>query len=82
MNVFTGFPAEALLVDGSSVIGVRTTPSGLKRDGTPGGDFRAGHRYHGTRDRAFGGNARAACAGVHAVAGHRIGQPAACSPLA
>src|SRR5687768_6644612 len=39
VNMFTGFPADALLVDGDRVRGVRTTPSGLKRDGTPG----AGH---------------------------------------
>ncbi len=36
VNMFTGFPADALLVEGSRVRGVRTTPSGLKRDGTPG----------------------------------------------
>jgi electron-transferring-flavoprotein dehydrogenase len=33
VNVFTGFPAASLLVDGSRVIGVRTTPSGLDREG-------------------------------------------------
>src|SRR6187431_285193 len=36
VNMFTGFPADALLVDGDRVRGVRTTPSDLKRDGTPG----------------------------------------------
>jgi electron-transferring-flavoprotein dehydrogenase len=36
VNLFAGFPADALLVDGQSVRGVRTTPSGLARDGTPG----------------------------------------------
>jgi electron-transferring-flavoprotein dehydrogenase len=36
VNMFTGFPADALLVDGDRVRGVRTTPTGLKRDGTPG----------------------------------------------
>jgi electron-transferring-flavoprotein dehydrogenase len=35
VNVFPGFPADALLVDGSKVQGVRTTPSGLDRDGQP-----------------------------------------------
>jgi electron-transferring-flavoprotein dehydrogenase len=39
VNVFTGFPAESLLVDGNRVQGVRTTPSGLKRDGQPGSGF-------------------------------------------
>ena len=40
VNVFPGFPADSLLVDGDDVIGVRTTPSGLNRDGEPGGgDF-------------------------------------------
>jgi electron-transferring-flavoprotein dehydrogenase len=36
VNMFTGFPADALLVEGERVRGVRTTPSGLKRDGSPG----------------------------------------------
>jgi electron-transferring-flavoprotein dehydrogenase len=40
VNIFPGFPADSLLVSGSGVIGVRTTPSGLDRDGEPGGsDF-------------------------------------------
>jgi electron-transferring-flavoprotein dehydrogenase len=36
VNVLPGFPVDSLLVDGQKVVGVRTTPSGLKRDGTPG----------------------------------------------
>ena len=36
INVFTGFPADALLVEGNQVLGVRTVAAGLKRDGTPG----------------------------------------------
>ncbi|HEU4763573.1 MAG TPA: electron-transfer flavoprotein:ubiquinone oxidoreductase, partial [Gemmatimonadales bacterium] len=39
VNVFTGFPVDALLVEGNAVRGVRTTPSGLDRDGTPRGDY-------------------------------------------
>ena len=39
VNIFAGFPADALLVDGSRVRGVRTSPSGLSRDGAPGADF-------------------------------------------
>jgi len=39
VNVFTGFPAAALLVDGDRVAGVRTTPSGLGRDGQPTGSY-------------------------------------------
>jgi electron-transferring-flavoprotein dehydrogenase len=39
VNMFTGFPADALLVEGDRVRGVRTTPSGLKRDGQPGSGF-------------------------------------------
>lgn len=35
VNVFPGFPVDSLLVDGPRVIGVRTTPSGLGRDGEP-----------------------------------------------
>lgn len=37
VNVFPGFPVDSLLVEGSRVIGVRTTPSGLGRDGEPAG---------------------------------------------
>jgi electron-transferring-flavoprotein dehydrogenase len=39
VNVFTGFPAAQLLVRDSAVLGVRTAPAGLDRDGnpTPGG---------------------------------------------
>jgi electron-transferring-flavoprotein dehydrogenase len=39
VNVFAGFPADALLVEGSRVRGVRTTPSGLQRDGRPGDGY-------------------------------------------
>ena len=35
VNIFPGFPVESLLVDGSDVVGVRTVPSGLDRDGNP-----------------------------------------------
>jgi electron-transferring-flavoprotein dehydrogenase len=37
VNIFTGFPASSLLVDGNRVIGVRTTAKGLDRNGQPGG---------------------------------------------
>lgn len=39
INLFTGFPADALLVDGERVIGVRTAASGLDRDGQPGAGY-------------------------------------------
>lgn len=39
VNVFTGFPVDALLVEGQTVRGVRTTPSGLERNGEPGSDY-------------------------------------------
>lgn len=39
INIFTGFPAASLVMNGEQVIGVRTTPSGVMRDGTPGGSF-------------------------------------------
>jgi electron-transferring-flavoprotein dehydrogenase len=39
VNLFAGFPVDGLLVDGQAVRGVRTTPSGLARDGTPGPNF-------------------------------------------
>jgi electron-transferring-flavoprotein dehydrogenase len=35
VNLFTGFPAESLLADGSGVTGVRTTATGLDREGNP-----------------------------------------------
>jgi electron-transferring-flavoprotein dehydrogenase len=34
VNIMTGFPVDSLLVEGNRVVGVRTTPAGLKRDGT------------------------------------------------
>jgi len=39
VNVFPGFPVESLLVEGDGVIGVRTTPAGLDREGNPGGGY-------------------------------------------
>ena len=33
INLFTGFPVDSLLVKEKSVVGVRTTPSGLDREG-------------------------------------------------
>jgi electron-transferring-flavoprotein dehydrogenase len=36
INLFTGFPADALLVQEGAVVGVRTTPAGLDREGNPG----------------------------------------------
>ena len=35
--ILPGFPADALLVDGDDVIGVRTAPRGLDREGRPAG---------------------------------------------
>lgn len=34
VNIMTGFPVDSLLVQDQKVVGVRTTPAGLKRDGT------------------------------------------------
>jgi electron-transferring-flavoprotein dehydrogenase len=39
VNIFTGFPADALLVEGDTVRGVRTTPTGLDRSGGQGSGF-------------------------------------------
>ncbi len=39
VNLFTGFPADSLLVEGNRVVGVRTTPGGLTKDGKPGGSY-------------------------------------------
>ena len=35
--ILPGFPADGLLVEGGEVVGVRTAPRGLGRDGRPGG---------------------------------------------
>ena len=37
VNVFPGFPVDSLLVEDRQVVGVRTVPSGLDRDGQPSG---------------------------------------------
>jgi electron-transferring-flavoprotein dehydrogenase len=39
VNLFAGFPADALLVDGPRVIGVRTVAAGLDREGRPGDGY-------------------------------------------
>ena len=39
VNLFAGFPVDSLLVEGTRVRGVRTTPSGLDRSGAQGSDF-------------------------------------------
>jgi electron-transferring-flavoprotein dehydrogenase len=39
INIFTGFPAESLLVAEDNVIGVRTTATGLNRDGSRSGAY-------------------------------------------
>lgn len=39
INVFTSFPAKALLVQNNKVIGVRTTAAGLNKDSSEGAQF-------------------------------------------
>jgi electron-transferring-flavoprotein dehydrogenase len=39
VNLFAGFPVDALLVEGSTVKGVRTTPAGLDREGKRTGSY-------------------------------------------
>ena len=39
VDIFTGFPADALLTDDTRVIGVRTAPSGLDRNGHPSSTY-------------------------------------------
>ena len=39
VNLFTGFPVDSLLVEGKKVRGVRTTPTGLDKEGQPGGAY-------------------------------------------
>jgi electron-transferring-flavoprotein dehydrogenase len=42
VNLFTGFPADALLVKANAVRGVRTAPSGLDRERKPTGAYAGG----------------------------------------
>ncbi|HMA22160.1 MAG TPA: NAD(P)/FAD-dependent oxidoreductase, partial [Gemmatimonadaceae bacterium] len=39
VNIFTGFPVASLVMDGEKVIGVRTTPTGVMRDGSQGSSY-------------------------------------------
>jgi electron-transferring-flavoprotein dehydrogenase len=39
VNIFAGYPAASLLAEGDRVIGVRTTATGLGRDGAPGSGY-------------------------------------------
>jgi electron-transferring-flavoprotein dehydrogenase len=39
VNLFTGFPAASLLVEDDRVTGVRTTPTGLNREGEPSSGY-------------------------------------------
>jgi electron-transferring-flavoprotein dehydrogenase len=39
VNVFTGFPVASVVMENDKVIGVRTAPAGLARDGTPGSGY-------------------------------------------
>lgn len=39
VNILPGFPAKSLLVNGDTVVGVKTTPSGLDRSGNHKGAF-------------------------------------------
>jgi electron-transferring-flavoprotein dehydrogenase len=39
VNLFAGFPVDALLADGTAVRGVRTTPAGLTREGGRTSDY-------------------------------------------
>lgn len=39
VNLFPGFPVASLLTEGKRVIGVRTAPMGLERNGTPGSSY-------------------------------------------
>jgi electron-transferring-flavoprotein dehydrogenase len=39
INIFTGFPVASLMMEGDKVIGVRTTPTGVLRDGSQGSGY-------------------------------------------
>ncbi len=39
VNIFNNFPADSLLKEGKAIKGVRTTPMGLNKDGSPSSQF-------------------------------------------
>lgn len=39
VNIFNSFPADSLFVEDNRVVGVRTTPAGLNREGEPGDQY-------------------------------------------
>src|SRR5262249_40063692 len=39
INILTSFSTDSLLMQGNQVVGVQTTPAGLKRDSQPGPNF-------------------------------------------
>ena len=82
VNLFAGFPVDALLVEGTAVRGVRTTPSGLTRDGGRTGDYteptdltaRITVLAEGTRGLLDPGLARVAAGGLPESAALRPGR--------
>ena len=66
VNIFTGFPVASLVMEGDKVIGVRTTPTGLMRDGEPGKRIHSANRHLRARHCAVRRNSRIARAGVDA----------------
>ena len=69
-----GFPVDALLVDGDAVRGVRTTPSGLDRDGAPGPGLHRADRPHRAGHGRGRGNPRARW-GRRGASGRQVGSP-------
>ncbi len=41
VNIFTGFPVASLMMEEDKVVGVRTTPTGMMRDGSQGSGYAA-----------------------------------------
>ncbi|HEX2211741.1 MAG TPA: electron-transfer flavoprotein:ubiquinone oxidoreductase [Longimicrobium sp.] len=56
VNVLPGFPVDSLLVEGQAVRGVRTTPSGLGRDGQPTASISEICRWLGEKAEGMGVN--------------------------
>ena len=77
VNLFAGFPVDALLVDGTAVRGVRTTPSGLDRDGRPGASYTEPTDLTARVTVVAEGTRGLAGPGVARVAEGRLAQPAA-----
>ena len=76
VDIFAGYPAEKLLVEGDRVIGVRTAPTGLDRHGNETSGYVPGTDIVAKITRAGGGKPWDLGPGVPRVATHRCAESA------